>query len=242
MKWIGVFLSLLLTCLSSSAFELPSNCQQAIVGIAPDWNSSHVTLRVYEKRQGKWQPVSSEWKGRLGKSGLAWGIGLSPVPRDGRRKKEGDWRAPAGVFDLGEVWGYAAKERVHPRQKYHQITTRDLWVEDSKSPSYNRHLQLKREPRTKWEKDQQMRQNDHPHSLKLFIAHNAGRQTTPGAGSAIFFHIWRREGKSPTAGCTTMPEPKLKELVRLIDPSKRPVYILLPQSTYRAQRAAWKLP
>lgn len=31
------------------AFTLPDNCLQCVVGVAADWNSSHATLRRYEK-------------------------------------------------------------------------------------------------------------------------------------------------------------------------------------------------
>ena len=78
--------------------------------------------------------------------------------------------------------------------KYRQITSRDLWVEDPTSPHYNRHLVLNREPLESWEKKAQMRQNDYPHSLKLFIAHNTEPKPVPRAGSSIFFHIWRSSG------------------------------------------------
>ena len=87
-----------------------------------------------------------------------------------------------------------------------------------------------------------MKQNDHAHSLKLFIAHNPPPKAKPDAGSAIFFHIWRGGGSKPTAGCTTMEERNLKKLVAWVDPTKQPVYILLPLNDYKAKRTAWKLP
>ena len=90
-----------------------------------------------------------------------------------------------------------------------------------------------------------MRQNDYAHSLKLYIAHNdaiLGGKPVPGLGSAIFFHIWRGGGSKATAGCTTMHESKLKQLIATIDPSKNPVYVLLPQAEYQSLRSTWKLP
>jgi L,D-peptidoglycan transpeptidase YkuD (ErfK/YbiS/YcfS/YnhG family) len=130
----------------------------------------------------------------------------------------------------------------HPNMSYTQITSRDLWVEDPASPDYNRHRRLDREPSTAWEKKQQMKQNDPAHSLKLFIAHNAGAAIRPGAGSSIFFHIWRADGGKPTAGCTTMSEKNLRSLIAALDPSRNPIYVILPESDYARLRAAWKLP
>lgn len=235
-------LALLLTALPLAAWQLPANSSQAIVGIAPDWNSSKVTLHFYHRGPQGWQRVGGEIPGRLGKNGLAWGLGLHPVPAGVALKKEGDSRAPAGVFSIGGAWGYAPDIRRNPRLPYRQITARDLWVEDSNSPAYNRHVVLPHNPSTAWEKKQQMRQGDYAHSLKVFIAHNAPPAARPGLGSAIFFHIWRGGGSKPTAGCTTIAEANLKSLTAWLDPARNPIYILLPAAEYQKLRPVWKLP
>lgn len=237
---LRVLLHLLLAA-SAGAFELPPDSTQCVVGIAPAWDSSKVTLRTYEKRDGRWRLALGPWPGRLGREGLIWGRGLHPAP-PGASKREGDWRAPAGVFRIGGVWSYEPDVRRHPELFHRRITSRDLWVEDAGSPHYNRHLVLDHEPRTPWEKKQQMRQGDHAHSLKLFVAHNAPPEVVPGAGSAIFFHIWRGGGSKPTAGCTTIAEQHLRELIAWIDPGKQPLYVLLPAAEYRLKRVRWKLP
>jgi L,D-peptidoglycan transpeptidase YkuD (ErfK/YbiS/YcfS/YnhG family) len=87
-----------------------------------------------------------------------------------------------------------------------------------------------------------MKQTDPAHALKLFIAHNAPPKVVPGAGSSIFFHIWRANGRKPTAGCTTMEEQKLRALIAKLDPARKPLYVLLPKPEYEKYRAAWKLP
>lgn len=235
-------LSALLAAGIALGFELPANSSQCIVGVADDWNSSHVTLSFYEKRGGKWQQVGNSWKGRLGTKGLAWGRGLHPIPRGATLKKEGDGRSPAGVFDLGGAMGYDASVKKHPKQFYQQVTSRDLWVEDPTSEHYNRHIRLPHEPKTTWEKKAQMRQNDYPHSLKLFIAHNAPPKVVPHGGSSIFFHIWRGGGARATAGCTTMEEKHLRDIIARVDPGRRPTYVLLPKAEYEKLKKQWKLP
>ena len=234
---------------STSHAQLPAHAQQVIIGIAPDNNSSHVTLSVHEKTATGWKPVGAAWKGRLGRNGLAWGIGLHPANLTGLRKVEGDGRSPAGIYRIGSkagfVYGYAPAIKKLPSLPYKKITTRDLWVEDPKSPYYNQHILLPHEPASAWEKDAQMRQNDHAHSLKLFIAHNEAtpnKRALANAGSSIFFHIWRADGAKPTAGCTTMHEVQLKDLISKIDPSKNPTYVLLSAADYKKYRASWKLP
>lgn len=239
---IRLFAILLATTLGAAAFELPGKSSQCVVGTAKNWNTSTVTLRAYEKRDGKWTQVIGPWEGRLGRDGLVWGLGINPRPKDAKTKTEGDWRAPAGVFYIGGAWGYDKAIRKNAKLPYRQVTSRDLWVDDGASPQYNQHVLLDHEPATAWEKKQQMKQGDYPHSLKLFIAHNAPPKAVPGSGSAIFFHIWRGGGSKPTAGCTTMEEKKLRELIAWIDPDKQPVYVLLPEAEYQAKKAEWKLP
>jgi hypothetical protein len=39
-----------------------------------------------------------------------------------------------------------------------------------------------------------------------------------------------------------MSEAHLKELIARIDPSKNPLYILLPRAEYESYRKRWKLP
>ena len=69
-----------------SAFELPKDSKQCVVGVAQDWNSSHVTLHCYEKKGSGWTRVKGPWKGRLGRSGLIWGKGLHPNPEGSKTK------------------------------------------------------------------------------------------------------------------------------------------------------------
>ena len=123
-----------------------------------------------------------------------------------------------------------------------QITTRDLWFEDPASPLYNQYLRIDHEPATPVEQKAQMKQGDHAHSLKLFIAHNAYPRIQPGAGSSIFFHIWRNGGNATTFGCTTMSEENLKRLIAWVVPERRPLYVLLPEAEYARLRPEWKLP
>ena len=241
MKFITISL-FLAWAFVARAFELPAGSSQCVVGVAEGWNSSYVTLSYFEKKGGAWQKVGSEWKGRLGSDGLVWGRGMHPNPSGAILKKEGDGRSPAGVFDLGGVWGAHKSVKKHPKTFYHQVTSRDLWVEDPASKYYNQFLTLDHEPATAWEKKAQMKQDDYPHSLKLFIAHNAVPNVVPNGGSSIFFHIWRKGGAASTAGCTTMAEEKLRWLIATVDPGRRPLYVLLPRAEYEKLKPAWKLP
>ena len=242
MKSYLIRLLLVLASPLAAAFELPANSTQCLVGIAENWNSSSASLRLYQKIDGRWVPDGPAWKARLGRDGLAWGLGIHVSPPGATLKQEHDWRSPAGVFTIGGVWGHEKSIRKNPQLFYRQVTTRDLWIEDPTSPQYNRNVILDHEPSTPWEKKQQMKQADPAHALQLFIAHNAPPHVVPNAGSSIFFHIWRDDGGRPTSGCTTMAEPKLRSFIARLDPARHPLYVLLPQAEYDKLRTSWKLP
>jgi len=93
---------------------------------------------------------------RIGREGMAGGIGLHP-PQPGLQKVEGDWRAPAGVFTIGDALGdvLLSEPMAWPMLT---VTERPLWVEDSSSPHYNQHLVVPPgRSITDWESSQRMR-------------------------------------------------------------------------------------
>lgn len=238
----------LVVTLQVAVASVPTNCSQAVIGIAEGWNSSHVTLSVVEKNaSGQWVRVLGPFKGRLGRNGLVWGLGIHANPGRATVKREGDGRSPAGVFAIGGLWvtnkNYVKHHRSIP---YVKVGPNDLWVSDVNYPKlYNRHIRLDHPARTEWELREQMRQTDYAHSIKLLICHNtAERRGGPvvGAGSSIFFHIWRKNGGSPTAGCTAMAEANLRAIIARLQPSRHPVYILLPHAEYARLRQSWRLP
>lgn len=228
--------------------NVPVNCSQAIIGITDGWNSSQVSLSMVEKdRAGNWVRVLGPIPGRLGRNGCVWGLGLHPLPTGAVIKQEGDGRSPAGVFLLGGLWTTNPTPVAHNRRIPEvKVGPNDLWVSDTSQPRlYNRYVRLNHPARTEWEKKEQMRQTDYPHSIKLLIRHNT--EETPGrpivgAGSSIFFHIWRRDGAAPTAGCTSLAEQNLRAIIARLNPAANPVYILLPRTEYARLRRAWQLP
>ena len=241
---------LLLTLFFSAKAQakLPADCTQAIIGIAEGWNSSHVKLSMVEKNaQGQWVRVAGPINARLGHAGLAWGLGVHTNPRGEYQKREGDGRSPAGVYGIGGLWTTTKTPVQHDKRIPElRVGPNDLWISDLSMPKlYNRHVRLKHPARSAWELKEQMRQTDYPHSIKLLIRHNtqetAGRPVV-GAGSSIFFHIWRNDGAAATAGCTSMKEDQLRTLIARLRADKNPHYVLLPRAVYQQYRRAWNLP
>lgn len=221
---------------------VPDECTQLIVGTAPDWNSMHGRLQLFERSQGQeWRPVSGEIPVLFGKDGVAWGTGLAGQGEHGLRKKERDGRAPAGIFRIGKVYTYDSQLPAGSDYPFHQVTRADAWVDDVKSPDYNRFITIDDPSHPPpWFEKQKMRHNDFAYRWLVEIRHNSD-PPVPGAGSAIFFHI-RRGVNRATSGCTTMAEDDLVRLIVWLRADRHPCYALLPAAQYREKWPLWHLP
>ncbi|MHB1081418.1 MAG: L,D-transpeptidase family protein [Prosthecobacter sp.] len=241
---LGIGISAL--CPSESHAQLGRGVRQVIVSQAATWNSNTATMQCYQRASAgaPWQAVFEKpVPVLLGRKGLAWGRGVFNAPRNGiPAKVEKDWRAPAGVFQLGSLFGYAPTPPGGARWPYIQVGPWDAYVDDSTLPQYyNRHIRIDpREGIPPWFEKQKMRLGDAAYKWMLEIRHNQ-QPSAPGYGSAIFFHV-RRGPDKPSAGCTTMAESDLTRLLRWIDPTASPHYVLLPKADYAALRGAWGLP
>jgi len=178
----------------------------------------------------------------VGKSGLAWGSGLLPRPRgagfDGPEKREGDGRAPAGMFALGDVTGYDAAPPGELKLRYRAATPALRCVDDGNAADYyNQLVDAPEGGAAPWTSAEVMRRADELYRLTIFVRHNAAR--TPGRGSCIFLHVWRSP-RSPTVGCTAMALPVLRHLVEWADPMT--VLVQLPRALYPRLAGAWDLP
>jgi L,D-peptidoglycan transpeptidase YkuD (ErfK/YbiS/YcfS/YnhG family) len=236
---IGVLLSL---GSNACADGVPDDCTQLIVAIAPTWDSMRGELRLFERpRSGDWKPVADPFPVLFGKNGVAWGTGVAGQNETGLRKKERDGRAPAGVFQIGWIFTYDAKLPEGADYPFHQVTTADAWIDDMKSPDYNRLVTIDDPVHPPpWFEKQKMRHNDFAYRWLVEIRHNSD-PPVPGAGSAIFFHI-RRGINRPTTGCTTMVEADLVKLIGWLQAPRHPCYALLPADEYERKWKPWNLP
>jgi L,D-peptidoglycan transpeptidase YkuD (ErfK/YbiS/YcfS/YnhG family) len=238
----GIFCGALVFLVSNARADgVPNDCTQLILGLAPDWNSLHGKLQLFEReRSGNWTPITAPFPVLFGKNGLAWGTGLAGQDEQGLRKKERDGRAPAGVFRIGEVFGYDANLPAGGDYPYHQVTEADVWSDDSRSPNYNRHIVIDPKNPPDNYSHEKMRSGDFAYRWLIEIRHNADPPLA-GAGSAIFFHI-RRGVNHPTTGCTTMAEPDLVKIVTWLRAARHPCYVLLTTGEYEKKWRAWDLP
>lgn len=226
---------------SARAAGVPDDCTQLIVGIAPDWNSLHGTLQLFERaRGGGWNAVTTPFPVLFGKNGLAWGTGVAGQNEPGLKKRERDGRAPAGIFRIGTVYTYDPKLPPGGDYPFHQVSEADIWSDDPRSPNYNRHIVIDPKNPPDNYSHEKMRSGDFAYHWLIEIRHNSD-PPVPGDGSAIFFHI-RRGVNRPTTGCTTMAEPNLVKIVAWLREDRHPCYALLPVVEYEKKLQAWNLP
>jgi L,D-peptidoglycan transpeptidase YkuD (ErfK/YbiS/YcfS/YnhG family) len=236
-----IWLLLVMLLSNAHADGVPEDCAQLIVGIAPDWNAMRGTLQLFERpRGGQWKAVTQPVPVLFGKNGLAWGTGIAGQNEPGLRKKERDGRAPAGIFEIGQVFGYDAHLPEGADYPYHQVTEADIWSDDPRSPNYNRHIVIDPKNPPDNYSHEKMRSGDFAYHWLIEVRHNSD-PPVPGAGSAIFFHI-RRGVNRPTAGCTTMAEADLVRLIKWLRAPRHPCYALLPIAEYQKKWQTWNLP
>jgi L,D-peptidoglycan transpeptidase YkuD (ErfK/YbiS/YcfS/YnhG family) len=217
---------------------------QAVVVTTPHWDATDGTLRRYARAAPgqPWYPVAQPVPTAVGRTGLAWGVGLHPQQEGAPQKREGDGRAPAGVFRLSSAFGYAPAEEVQwVRLPYHEARPSVKCVDDGASPLYNQRVDvdtLAAPPA--WTSHEEMRRDDLLYQWGVWVDHNTG-PAVPGRGSCIFLHVWRAPGV-PTAGCSAMEDAHMVELLRWLDPAAAPVLVQLPEHEYDRLRRDWRLP
>lgn len=215
---------------------IPDASHQLVLVVTDAWDATDGTLRRFARTDAGWEAVGEAVAVVVGRSGLGWGRGLHPAGLRGPQKREGDGRAPAGVFALTETFGYADSAATGLPYIASDYTVE--CVDDAESAFYNRVLS-RDSVAVDWTSHEEMRRRDDLYRLGVIVDHNPAR--VPRAGSCIFLHVWRGPGTS-TAGCTAMPSGAMEAVAAWLDAAARPVLVQLPQAEYARRRAAWGLP
>lgn len=218
---------------------------QLVLVTTPDWDATEGELRRYERTGGGWRQVGDPAPITVGRSGSGWGIGLHPAPTgDGPVKREGDGKAPAGVFAIGTAFGYAPTAATG--LAYRGMGFNDWCIDVPASPLYNRIVDrsVAKAPGLD-QSTEPMRldlhnQGDQRYREGFVIEHNVDGQVANG-GSCIFAHLWGQPGQA-TAGCTAMAPATMQATLAWLDRDRKPVFVLLPQAQYRSLQRAWGLP
>lgn len=223
-----------------------SPSRQLLVVKTADWTSSTAALQRYQRATtaADWQPVGAPIPVSLGRTGLGWGIGCHPAGTgNGPTKREGDGRAPAGIFAISELFGSGGPDSPLARAARlpYRCTTDSLkCIDDPASAHYNRFVDVATQPIRDWTSHEDMRRADARYEVGAVIAHNRCPPVA-GAGSCIFLHVWQAAGL-PTAGCTAGALADILSICHWLDGAAAPRLVQLPLAEYRDFKASWGLP
>lgn len=207
-----------------SKIDIPNDTTQLIKVTTKGWNTKDGTLQRYEKeKKGEWIKVGEPINVVLGRNGLGWGLGLHKIPKSAKYiKREGDGRSPAGLFRLGNGFGYQKFKINFPYEKYNK---NDLCIDDSKSKFYNTIIDS-RKVKKDYNSFEHMKLKNNLYKYGITVQHNPNN--IPQSGSCIFIHIKSPSGKG-TAGCTAMRESKIIKILKWLDVDKNPLLLQLPK-------------
>ena len=218
--------------------------RQLLRVVADDWTSTTASLRRFARAApgAQWAPVGEAFAVSLGQCGLAWGIGRHrAVGTDAPQKREGDRRAPAGVFAITALFGAADHPLARSARLPYFGATPDLKaIDDPASGHYNRIVEQSTVAEIDWKSHEDMLRDDDRYAIGAVVAHNSPNPV-PGAGSCIFIHVWQSQGM-PTAGCTAGALADISDLCGWLDGTASPVLVQLPRAEYARYQAAWALP
>jgi L,D-peptidoglycan transpeptidase YkuD (ErfK/YbiS/YcfS/YnhG family) len=214
---------------SAGAPDTGAACASTLAGrvAVPPSTTQLITVVVRASRSThgvaqRWQRVTGAcWK-RLATPSWAW-VGERGVSA---HKREGDRTTPAGVFPFERtMYGLAPNPGV--RYRYHRIVCGDWWVEDPRSPWYNRfrHVPCGTPPPFRVTSEDMSRSPTAYRHLAV-IAYNTA-PVVRGRGSGIFLHA--STGR-PTLGCVSLPLARLVETLRWLRPRASPRIAIATQA------------
>ena len=210
--------------------------QQILLSINDSLGARSGQLFLFDKKPNNWTLREGPFKVNYGRNGLAWGLGLHEQ-YEGIQKIEGDGKSPAGVFEIGQAFGYEKKpERC--KTNYWKIDGNTQCIEDAKSKHYNRIIDNE-VVSSDWNSTDLMLRKDDLFKYGFFVKHNI--QQIPGKGSCIFFHLWKNE-ESPTAGCTALSEKNMYTILNWIDFWRKPLLVQMPRKNYSELGKKYDLP
>jgi L,D-peptidoglycan transpeptidase YkuD (ErfK/YbiS/YcfS/YnhG family) len=191
--------------------------EQLIVVLSPELNATNGTMQRYEKQE-KWSKIGDQVPVTLGRSGLGYAAFKQPL------KNEGDGRSPAGRFPITATFGH--DQNTTFKLPYWYADENLYCIDDMNDSRYNKIVRIfdKSSLPASYEV---MRRSDGVYRYGAVIGYNDSAQM--GRGSCIFIHL-NHSDKRPTSGCTAMDEAPLVELLRWLDPLKKPQILQIMKS------------
>ena len=137
-------------------------------------------------------------------------VGAAGVAPPGK-KREGDFKTPAGLFSIGEAFG---SQPLALKMDFKYITPDDKFIDDATNQRYNTWISGTTDAKS------YERMLIDLYKMGAIINYNIN-PTIVGAGSAIFMHVWRALD-IPTSGCVAMDEHHLMAVLHWLDKNQHP--------------------
>ncbi|MDO9557999.1 MAG: L,D-transpeptidase family protein [Coriobacteriia bacterium] len=187
---------------------------QVIVVTADSMSTTRATLRTYQKSGGTWGAVMST-SACVGKRGLVLDA----------ERVEGQLQTPIGTYSLPYAFGIAANPNTSGSSlAYERVGTNTYYDGNYGSATFNDQVEGVPSAGDNYEYMYL------PTAYKYGIDTNFNPEQKPGKGNAIFIHC--NTGSGYTAGCVSIGESKMVELLRWLDRTQDPVVLICLTSEF----------
>jgi L,D-peptidoglycan transpeptidase YkuD (ErfK/YbiS/YcfS/YnhG family) len=184
--------------------DLSANGCSQIVTV--NTNGSSAEINFYTFDGNKWTvDESMKCQGFVGSNGATYDM------------HEGGYASPKGLFTVGDA--FYIYQKPDTGLNTFEITNDTYWVDDPSSAHYNQRMEGTSEK--DWNSAEHM--IDYASSYEYGFVINYNLQATPGAGSAIFFHV----SSNPTAGCVGTDRTMVLKYLAALQASKNPHIIIV---------------
>ncbi|MFF8728575.1 L,D-transpeptidase [Streptomyces sp. NPDC015171] len=178
---------------------------QLILAQAPGTEATEGTVSWWDLRDGQWVQAGSA-PARFGSGGLV----------EGGSRKQGTNTTPTGLYELPFAFGIKAAP-AGTRVPYRGVRDSSWWCQDNDSTAYNRWTDpLPADCRAA--ESEHLIDYQGQYAYALVIAFNYA-QPVHGRGAGIFLHV---NGKAATAGCVSVPEEAMRQILTWADPAAKP--------------------
>jgi L,D-peptidoglycan transpeptidase YkuD (ErfK/YbiS/YcfS/YnhG family) len=178
---------------------------QLITAQAPGTGATSGTVTWWDLRDGQWVQAGTA-PARFGAKGLV----------EGTTRKQGTNTTPTGLYDLPFGFGIKAAP-AGTRVDHRPVKEGSWWCQDNNSTMYNRWVDpLPADCRAS--ESEHLITYSTQYAYGLVIGFNYARPVR-GRGAGIFLHV---NGKAATAGCVSVPEDAMQQILRWADPGRAP--------------------
>lgn len=204
--------------LDGVAVQVGSSTRQVIT-VNRTWGT-HARITFWARAAGgRWVSEEHSGSARIGYGGLVVGT----------QRHQGTGTTPVGTYPLLFTFG-TVRRRPSWTMPYTRIKPHDYWVEDNRSPFYNRYRSRDAGGFRYWlnptnvDGSERLARYPQQYRMSVVIGFNYDNPV-PYRGAGIFLHV---NGRGATAGCVSAPRAFLRDTLRRLDAHLHPVIAIGP--------------